>query len=98
MIRNLGAPMSILMPLSLVSAVFLLILLRNRSKAFALAVAGFLLMILALVVTLAIEVPIDKKTELWKVTALPPTGRRFATAGSFITPFSLLCPLQPLRS
>jgi uncharacterized membrane protein len=71
MIRNLGAPMSILMPLSLASAVFLLILLPKRSKAFALAVAGFLLMILALVVTLAIEVPIDKKIELWKVTILP---------------------------
>jgi hypothetical protein len=71
MIRNLGLPMSILMPLSLISAVLLLILLPKRSKAFALAATGFLLMILALVVTLGIEVPIDRKIEVWTVSTLP---------------------------
>lgn len=71
MIRNLGAPMSILMPLSLASAVFMLVLLPKRSRAFALAAAGLLLMILALIVTLAIEVPIDRKFEVWNVATLP---------------------------
>jgi len=40
-IRNLGVPMSILMPLSLVSAIAVLVLLPKRSKAFALALTGF---------------------------------------------------------
>jgi hypothetical protein len=52
-IRNLAVPMRILMPLTLVSALILLALLPKRSTAFALAVAGFLLMVCALIVTLA---------------------------------------------
>ncbi|HEY7305802.1 MAG TPA: hypothetical protein VH601_16880 [Bryobacteraceae bacterium] len=40
--------MSILMPLSLVSAIVLMVLLPKRSKAFALALAGVLLMVSAL--------------------------------------------------
>jgi uncharacterized membrane protein len=70
-IRNLGVPMSILMPLSLVSAVVMLVLLPKRSKAFALAVAAFLLMVCALLVTLGIEVPIDIQIEQWTVATLP---------------------------
>jgi uncharacterized membrane protein len=70
-IHNLGVPMSILMPLSLVSAVTMLLLLPKRSKAFALALAAFLLMICALVVTLGVEVPIDNQIEQWTVTTLP---------------------------
>ena len=74
-IRNLGFPMSILMPLSLVSAIVLLALLPKRSMAFALALAGFLLMIVALIVTLAIEVPIDRLIEQWTVATLPSNWR-----------------------
>ena len=70
-IRNLGGPMSILMPLSLVSAIVVLLLAPKRSKVFALALAGFLLMIVALVVTLGIEVPIDRQIEQWTVATLP---------------------------
>ena len=70
-IRNLGVPMSILMPLSLVSAIVVLLLAPKRSKVFALALAGFLLMIVALVVTLGIEVPIDRQIEQWTVATLP---------------------------
>ena len=70
-IRNLGGPMSILMPLSLVSAIVVLVLLPKRSIAFALALAGFLLMIIALIVTLGIEVPIDRQIEQWTIATLP---------------------------
>jgi hypothetical protein len=70
-IHNLAVPMGILMPLSLVSIAVVLILLPKRSKAFAFAVSGFLLMICALLVTLGIEVPIDKQIEQWTVTTLP---------------------------
>jgi len=70
-IRNLAVPMSILMPLALMSALILLALLPKRSAAFALAVTGFMLMVCALVVTLAVEVPIDNRIKVWTVATLP---------------------------
>jgi len=70
-IRNLAFPMSILMPVSLASALILLALLPKRSMAFAFAVAGFLLMAGALVVTLGVEVPIDNQIKAWTVATLP---------------------------
>jgi len=70
-IRNLAVPMSILMPLSLVSALTLMALLPKRSAAFALALAGFLLMVCALIVTLAVEVPIDNQIKVWTIATLP---------------------------
>ena len=70
-IRNLAVPMRILMPLTLVSALILLALLPKRSTAFALAVAGFLLMVCALIVTLAVEVPIDNQIKVWTIATLP---------------------------
>ena len=38
---------------------------------FALVMGGFLPMIVALVVTLSVEVPIDRRIEQWTVTTLP---------------------------
>jgi len=70
-IRNLAVPMRILMPLSLVSSLILIALLPKRSAAFALAIAGFLLMICALTVTLTVEVPIDNQIKTWTVATLP---------------------------
>ena len=70
-IRNLAVPMSILMPASLASALILLALLPKRSMAFALAVAGFVLMLGALVVTLGVEVPIDNQIKAWTVATVP---------------------------
>jgi hypothetical protein len=70
-IRNLAVPMRILMPLALMSALILLVLLPKRSVAFPLAVAGFMLMVCALVVTLAVEVPIDNQIKGWTVATLP---------------------------
>jgi uncharacterized membrane protein len=73
MIRNLGVPMAILLPLSLLSALVTLALLWQgaRGAAFSWLLAGFLLMVAALVITLAIEVPIDNKIEAWTVATLP---------------------------
>jgi uncharacterized membrane protein len=70
-IRNLAVPMRILMPLALVSAIVLLLLLPKRSNAFVLAVAGVLLMVGALLVTLTVEVPIDNQIKVWTVATLP---------------------------
>jgi uncharacterized membrane protein len=73
MIRNLGAPMAILLPLSLLSALVTLALLwpGRDTPAFRWLLAGFLLMVAALVVTLAVEVPIDNKIQTWTAATLP---------------------------
>jgi len=73
MIRNLGLPMAILLPLALLSALVTLALLwpRGRTAAFWWLAAGFLLMVAALVITLAVEVPIDNRIQDWTAATLP---------------------------
>jgi uncharacterized membrane protein len=73
MIANLALPMSILMPAALLSMLpVLFVLFRRRNMAaFFLAVAGLLLFVLALVITLAVNVPIDNQIRQWTVTTLP---------------------------
>ena len=77
MIRNLGVPMAILLPFSLLSALITLGLLwrRPRTAAFWWLLGGFLLMVAALVITLAVEVPIDNRIETWTVATLPADWR-----------------------
>jgi hypothetical protein len=72
MIGNLGTIMAILMPAAILSVVPVLYLLyRGRSKAFYPALAGFGLFIVALLITLIVEVPIDNQIAGWTVTSLP---------------------------
>jgi uncharacterized membrane protein len=73
MIRNLGLPMAILLPLALLSALVTLVLLRQGRQrvAFWWLAAGFALMVAALVITLAVEVPIDNQIEAWTAATLP---------------------------
>src|SRR5262245_60053503 len=54
-IRNLAVPMAILMPLSLLSALIMIALLPKRSSAFVFALVAFALLLVALVVSLAVE-------------------------------------------
>jgi hypothetical protein len=77
MIRNLGVPMAILLPLALLSALVTLALLwrDRRSAAFRWLLAGFLLLAAALVVTLAVEVPIDNHIKAWTAATLPADWR-----------------------
>jgi len=70
-IRNLAVPMAILMPVALLSSLVMTALSWKRSTGFALSLAGLVLMISALVITLAIEVPIDNQIKVWTVTTLP---------------------------
>jgi uncharacterized membrane protein len=73
MIENLGAPMAILLPLALLSALVTLALLwpGRRAAAFWWLLAAFLLMVAALVITLAVEVPIDNQIQTWTAATLP---------------------------
>ena len=77
MIRNLGGPMAILLPLALLSALGTLALLwpRGRTAGFWWLLAGFLAMVAALVVTLAVEVPIDHQIQTWTAATLPADWR-----------------------
>jgi uncharacterized membrane protein len=73
MIQNLGGPMAILLPLALLTALVTLALLwqGGRAAAFWWLLAGFLLMVAALVITLAVEVPIDNQITTWTAATLP---------------------------
>ena len=77
MIRNLGVPMAILLPLALLSALVTLALQWSggRTAAFWWMAAGFLLMVAGLVITLAVEVPIDNQIETWTAATLPGNWR-----------------------
>ena len=94
MIHNLGTPMAILLPLALLSALITLVLARQdgHPAAFWWLAAGFLLMVTALVVTLAVEVPIDNRIQTWTAATLPADWRsiqsrweRFHTIRTFLS-------------
>ncbi len=93
MIRNLGGPMAVLLPLSLLSALVTLVLLwPRRTAAFWWLAAGLVLMVAALVITLAVEVPIDNRIETWTAATLPGDWRsirarweRFHTIRTFLS-------------
>jgi hypothetical protein len=73
MIDNLGGPMAVLMPTTLVSAVpvlFMLYRLRRRAS-FSLILVGAALLVVALVITLSVNVPIDDAINRWTVDTLP---------------------------
>ena len=72
MIGKLGALMALLMPAAIRSVLPMLYLLyRNGySRAFYPVLAGFAPFIIALLITLIVEVPIDNQIEGWTVTSL----------------------------
>ncbi len=74
MIHNLALPARILFPLAFVAVLVVIGMLwsRHKSAAFWLACAGAVLLLGALIITVAVEVPIDNQTSLWTVATLPP--------------------------
>jgi hypothetical protein len=74
MIRNLGGPMSVLMPLTLASAVPVLFGLRrlHQRGSFYLVLVGTALLVVALAITLSVNVPIDGEIAGWTGDTLPP--------------------------
>jgi uncharacterized membrane protein len=73
MIANLGGPMSVLMPMTLLSALVLCVLLvrRQQHRASLFASAALILMAVALVITLVVNVPIDRQIQSWTTATLP---------------------------
>lgn len=73
MIGNLGLPMSILIPIALLSTLPVLFwLYRQKSMvAFYLMLSGLALFVVALAITLLVNVPIDNQIRQWTVQSLP---------------------------
>ena len=77
--------MTVLTPIALLSIVpVLFISFRQQPVTFGLNLAGFSLYVLALVVTMLIEVPIVKQIATWTVGTLPPNWQQLRDRwGSF---------------
>jgi len=72
MIGNLGTIMALLMPAAMLATLPVLWLLyRRRSKALYPTLAGLALFIVALLITLLVEVPVDYQINEWTVATLP---------------------------
>jgi uncharacterized membrane protein len=73
MIGNLGGPMSVLMPAALVSTLIstVLLLRRGQTRSSVFAVSAFVLLLVAMIVTLIVNVPIDRQIQSWTTTTLP---------------------------
>ena len=71
-ISNVAWPMRILMPLTLVSLLWLCFITRKEQPGFYYVLASFILMIVTLIITVGVEVPIDNQIKTWTVETIPP--------------------------
>jgi uncharacterized membrane protein len=73
MIGNLGGPMSVLMPAALVSTLIstVLLLRRGQTRSSVFTVSAFVLLLVAMIITLMVNVPIDGQIQSWTTTTLP---------------------------
>jgi Domain of unknown function (DUF1772) len=70
--RNIAPVMTVLMPVALLSMLPVLFFSFNEGpRNFYLTLAGFTLFVVALLVTVLVEVPIVKQIETWTVSTLP---------------------------
>ena len=69
--RNLAGPMTVLMPLCLAWTVAVLLLSYGTGPRFLLALAALVAEVVAVIVTMAVEVPIVKTIATWTFPTLP---------------------------
>jgi uncharacterized membrane protein len=74
MIGNLGGPMSVLMPAAVLSGIIAtgLLFRRRHTHSAGFALASVLLLLAAMAITLAVNVPIDRQIQSWTLVTLPP--------------------------
>lgn len=71
-IANVAIPMRILMPSTLLLMLITVLLSRQINKySFYLYGISFLLMVITLIITVAVEVPIDNQIKTWTDTSVP---------------------------
>jgi uncharacterized membrane protein len=97
-IANVAIPMSIIMPATLLSMLITILWSRRiRRSSFYVYIISFLLMVITLIITVAVEVPIDNQIKTWTEATIPSnweslrqrwdvfhTIRTFTSIGSFI--------------
>ncbi len=71
MIGNLAPVMPFLMPAAMLSTIPVLVLIRGNAAGFGLTLAGLALFVVALLITLLVEVPIDNRIKVWTRESLP---------------------------
>jgi uncharacterized membrane protein len=72
MIGNLAPIMPVLMLSAVGSAISVVVLLyRERSTGFLFTIAGLVLLLVVILITVLVEVPINNQTRLWTPTSLP---------------------------
>jgi uncharacterized membrane protein len=70
--QNVAVGMAIMMPLGIVGLLALLVMAGKRKKAhFYWLLSTLILFVLALAITLFIEVPIDNQIKTWTTTSIP---------------------------
>src|SRR5260221_1626621 len=71
-IKNVALPMSIIMPASIIGLLTLCIMSwKTKSVYFYCIFATLLLFIIALIITVAVEVPIDNQVQTWSAASIP---------------------------
>jgi uncharacterized membrane protein len=70
-IDNVAWPMRILMPATLLSLLYLCIVTKKVRPAFYFIFTSFVFMVVTLVITVAVEVPIDNQIKTWTTETLP---------------------------
>jgi uncharacterized membrane protein len=70
--QNVAVPMSIMMPASVIGLAFLLIGARKVNAVYFYCIlVALILFIVALIVTLSVEVPIDNQIRTWTASTIP---------------------------
>src|SRR5262249_31489864 len=77
MIGNLGSSMPFLMPAAVLAGIVVCVLLfrRRQTTGYALAAAAVVLLVVAMAITLAVNVPIDRQIQSWTTMTLPSDWR-----------------------
>ena len=70
-ISNVAGPMQILMPLTLICLLWLCLITIKQRPSFYFFAGTFLLMVVTLIITVAVEVPIDNQIKTWTPETLP---------------------------
>ena len=85
MIANLGGPMSLLIPVTILSVLVLVVVLyrRHERSASGLAAGALALLVVSTVITLTVNVPIDGQIAGWTVGSLPGDWERIRNRWEF---------------
>ena len=70
-IANVAWPMRILMPATLLCLLWVCVTAKRRRVPFYFFITSFTLMVITLIITVAVEVPIDNEIKTWTPDTLP---------------------------